>query len=203
MTIARGRPWGEHGPLPPEGVIVRTDAEARAVVETARRADRTPPPIGLLGGDLCRTLGGQGREERLRSDEAIRVPVDLASVLVDGRQFWFVAHLVAVRSWWWGRAVVAMNAAFLGRWNLAPRAHPGDGRLDVLDGDLPLGERLKARSRLPAGLHVPHPAIREQRVRALQIELDRPTPVHLDGVPVGTARFLALRVEPDAVTFVV
>jgi len=64
-------------------------------------------------------------------------------------------------------------------------------------------ERLEARRRLPAGGHVPHPAIAVQRRPAVQVDLDGPTPVWLDGELVGRARRLSVRVEPDAVTCVV
>jgi hypothetical protein len=203
MTIRKGAPWGEPGPLPAHGVTVRSDREARDIVTAARRAGEPIPPLGLLGGDLCRTLGGTGDEARLRSDDAVSFPVDLGSVLVDGRLHWFVAHLVARRSWWYGRVVVAMNAQFLGSWDVAPKSHPNDGRLDVLDGDLPLGQRLQARVRLRSGTHVPHPRIEERRVQTLQLELARPTPVDLDGEPLGPARHLSVRVEPDALHCVV
>ncbi len=77
MTIEKGQDWGEVGPLPDDGVVVRSDAEARAVVTAARRANEEVPPLGLLGGDLCRTVGGRGDEARLRSgggDPADRRP---------------------------------------------------------------------------------------------------------------------------------
>src|SRR5689334_25425957 len=114
MTIEKGRTWGRPGPLPPDGEIVRSDGEARAIVERARRAGDPIPPLGLLGGDLCRTLGGAGDEERLRSPEATTVPVDLGAVLIDGRLHWFVAHLVARKRWWRGHVFIAMNAEFIG-----------------------------------------------------------------------------------------
>src|SRR5258706_5926718 len=106
MTIRKGETWGEHAPLAADGIVVRSDAEARAVVERARRAGEEVPPLGLLGGDLCRTLGGAGDERRLRSSEALTVPVDLGAALVDGRLHWFVAHLVA-RAGWWRRPIHA------------------------------------------------------------------------------------------------
>lgn len=201
--IGTGTAWGEQGPLPPGGVVVRTDAQARAVVTEARRANAAVPPIGLLGGDLCRTLGGRGDEARLRSAEAVRVPVDLGSVLVDGRLHWFVAHLVARRSWWHGPLFAAMNAQWLGGWDVAPRAHPNDGLLETFDVTMTAGERLKARVRLPTGTHLPHPAIAQRRVSAIQVDLARPTPVHLDGAGVGPARTLSIRLEPDALICVV
>lgn len=203
MTIRKGGPWGEPGPLPPHGVVVRSDSEARAIVTAARRANEPIPPLGLLGGDLCRTLGGTGDEGRLRSDGAVRVPVDLGAVLVDGRLHWFVAHLIARRSWWRGRIVVAMNAEFVGPWDVAPRGHPNDGRLEVLDADLPLDERWQVRARLKTGTHLPHPRIDHQHVTAMQVELARPTPVYLDGDELEPATTLAIRVEPGALVCVV
>ncbi|HEX5367231.1 MAG TPA: hypothetical protein VFW63_11300 [Acidimicrobiales bacterium] len=205
MTIRRGQAWGAPGGLPPGGVVVRSDAEGRAVATAARRAGEPVPPLGLAGGDLARTLGGRGDEARLRSADAVQVPVDLGSVLVDGRQHWFVAHLVARRGWWRGRIVAAMNAEFLGPWDVAPRAHPGDGLLDVLDVAAAMGirDRWQARGRLVAGTHLPHPAVTVTRRRAVQIDLGRPTPVWLDGEPIGEARRLVVRVEPDALLCVV
>ena len=203
MTVRKGEAWGAPGALPDHGVVVHSDAEARAVVSAARRADEPVPPLGLLGGDLCRTLGGRGDEARLRSGAAVVVPCDLGSVLVDGRLHWFVAHLVARRRWWRGRAFAAMNAAWLGEWNLGPRAHPGDGLLDTYDGRLPVRQLLVARSRLPQGAHLPHPAISERRARALQVDLGRDLPIRLDGEVVAVGRRLSLRTEPDALTVVV
>lgn len=203
MTIRKGQAWGEAKPLPGDGVVVHTDAEARRVVTEALRANRPVPPLGLVGGDLCRTLGGTGDEGRLRSEVATTVPCDLGVALLDGRLHWFVAHLVARRGWWRGRAWVAMNAAHLGPWNLGPRAHPGDGLLDIADATVPAGERLKVRSRLPQGAHLPHPGIQASRTRAAQVVLERSLPIRLDGEPVGSFRTISVRVEPDALRVVV
>lgn len=202
MTIRKGETWGEPAPLPPDGVVVGTDAAARRVLEPARRARRPLPPIGLLGGDLWRTLGGRRDEARLHGDAAMTFPCDLGEVLLDGRPHVFVAHLVA-RSPGWGRGVVAMNAQWLGSWNAGPRAHPNDGRLDVYRWRLGVGDRLKVRARVHHGAHLPHPSIDEQRTPAVQVDLPRPLTVWLDGERVGSARSLAIRVEPDALRVVV
>jgi hypothetical protein len=188
--------------LPADGVVVRSDAEARAVVTAAKRAGEPVPVLGLLGGDLCRAVGGTGDESRLREGGTL-LPIDLGAVLVDGRLHWFVAHLVARRSWWRGRIVAAMNAQHLGPWDVAPKGHPNDGKLDVLDADLPLGDRWKARARLRTGTHVPHPRIAERHVAALQVDLAPGMRVWLDDELLGEARSLAIRVEPDALTCVV
>jgi hypothetical protein len=202
MTIRKGEAWGVAGALPADGVLVRTDAEARAVVERAKRAGEPMPPLGLLGGDLCRTVGGTGDEARLRSPDAMQLPIDLGAVLIDGRLHWFVSHLVARKGWWRDRIYAAMNAEFLGHWDAAPRSHPNDGMVDTFDVTMPFGERLKARPRLPTGEHVPHRSIKERRVSAAQVDVDG-LDVWLDGERLGPAKTLSIRVEPDALICVV
>lgn len=203
MTIEKGRAWGAPGALPSDGVIVRDDAEVRRLVTEARRAGTAIPTVGLLDGDMCRTVGGRGDVDRLRSDRAMTLPLDLGSVLVDGTIHWFSAHLVARRSWWRGRIVAVMNAQWIGSWNVAPRSHPNDGLLDVFDGDIGVDDRIKARRRLPTGTHVPHPGITQRRVGALQVDLGRPTPIWLDGEKVAEGQHLSIRVESDAYACVV
>ena len=208
MPIAKGDPYGEPGELPEDGLLVRSDAEAAAALSGARRARRPFPALGLLGGDLCRTLGGTGDEARLRSGEATTFTVDLGQALLDGNLHLFVAHLVG-RNRLWTRAYVVMNAQWYSGegwhrdWNLGPRAHPGDGLVDAYDVRLSVGDVLRVRPRLHHGAHLPHPGIGERRVAAVQVDLERPLPVQLDGVPVGRARSLSVRVQPDALTVVV
>lgn len=198
MPITKGSPYGEPGELPAGGVVVQSDAEAGDALREARRRREPFPALGLLGGDLCRTLGGgTGREL-----QGVRFTVDIGEALLDGRLHLFVAHLVA-RTRLWTRAFVAMNAQSLGRWNLGPRAHPNDGLLDTYDSHLPLGQLLPVRSRLHHGAHLPHPGIKERRTAALQVELERPLTVRLDGAGVGAAKVISVRVQPDALTVVI
>ena len=224
MSIAKGRDWGEVGPIPGDAVFAATDSEAAAVVAAARRDGQPAPPVVLTGGDLARTLGTTGGHRpakgpavgaevtdglsaatgarvkaspgRTKPATGTRVWADMGAALVDGRLFWFAAHLVARRSWWRGRVLVVANAAFMGRGNVAPRAHPGDGRLDVLDARLRLGDRIRARSRLGAGTHLPHPDIEQRRVAAAQFDLDPALNVYADGRPLGRAAAISVRVEP-------
>ena len=126
--------------------------------------------------------------------------VDLGAVLVDGALHWFLDHLIARRSWLRGQVLIVANAAFVDNWNIAPRAHPGDGRFDTLEtSTMSLRDRWQARSRLKLGTHVPHPAITTRRVEAVQYDFEQPTPIRLDGRSIGEAQHLSVRLEPDAV----
>lgn len=205
MTISRGRAWGELGPLPDDGVVVRSDREAAAVVARALAEGVEPPPVGLLGGDLCRTLGGRGDDARLQSQDAARLVVDVLLVRLDhGPEQPAVAHVVAGgRSRWFGPWTAVMNAAWVGEWNVAPRAHPNDGIADLVEANPSLGDRAEARRRIRLGTHVPHPDIRIARAKQCQVDLGRTKRVWLDGSLVGRARHITVRVDPDALRVVV
>lgn len=202
MTIEKGKPWGAAAPLPDDGVVVRSDAEARVVLEEARHQGRPYPSIGLLGGDLCRTLGGTGDALRLRSADARTFHIDLGELTVDGRRHLFVAHLV-VTTMTWRRATVIMNAQWIGAWNVGHRAHPNDGLLDVYQADLRLSDLVKVRRRLPSGSFLPHPRIAYRRARETDLDLGAARAIRLDGQLVGGGRRLSVRLVPDALRVVV
>ena len=200
MTIKKGEEWGTVGPRPEGTIVVASDAQARAIVEPARRANRPIPPLYLRSGDLARTIGvvpGAAREETRI------LPCDLGAALLDGRLFWFVSSLVAGEPFRRGRCVAIMNTEWLGDWDIAPRGHPNDGLLDILDMQLSFGQARAAGRRARLGDHLPHPGIEVHRMAAMQLDFPRPTIVRLDGAVVGRFRNLSVRVEPDALTVVV
>ncbi|MDH3707785.1 MAG: hypothetical protein OES57_17090 [Acidimicrobiia bacterium] len=202
MTARRGQDWGGPATTRPD-VVVATDRELGRLLDNARGAGRELGPVGLLGGDLCRTLGGRGDQARLYSDHAIAVTVDIGRADADDHSGWFVAHCIARRRWWGAGSVAVMNAAFLGAWNMAPRAHPNDGRLDVIESSLSAADRWKARRRLPLGTHVPHPDIDQRRVTVGEWTFRRPRSLRLDGHTVGRTRTLRVTIEPDALEVVI
>ena len=211
MTIRPGDEWGAPAVLPEGAPIADSDATLHEIVgRWIRGHDDDGPamgPIGLIGGSLWRTMGQpSGGAERLASG-GTGAPVDVATVLLDGRVGHFVTHLVARRrgplGWWRGPVLVLMNAEYLGDWDVATRGHPNDGRVDLFAGDLSLGDRWKARRRLPTGGHVPHPGITERRVKGHTERLPRGTHVWLDGLPQGPVTDLAVQVRPDALNVIV
>lgn len=98
-----------------------------------------------------------------------------------------------------------MNAQYLGAWDVAPRAHPNDGRVDVVEvaSEMSLRDRLAARRRLPLGHHVPHPRISTRQVRSLTVELEPGERVWIDGIDAGEALRVEIAVEPDLLTVLV
>ncbi|MGB1824394.1 MAG: hypothetical protein ACPHO9_07420, partial [Ilumatobacteraceae bacterium] len=63
-----------------------------------------------------------------------------------------------------------MVSGHIGRYEAAPRAHPGDGLLDVVEVSdaMPLRQRWMALRRSRTGTHLPHPHISMTRVRDLR-----------------------------------
>lgn len=201
MTIRRGEAWGEPVVLSPEVPIVDSDARFGALATAARVAGTAIPEIALRSGDLARTLGGGAADRVVVGATVVRAPIDLLRIRDDGgRTIWCAAHLVARRSWWHGRVVVVANAQYLDGRDVAPRSHPNDGRLDVLDvrPTMSVRDRLRARRRSATGTHVPHPDLLVHQSPAVRLEFDRPMTVWVDGVRWGTTRAVEVEVEPDA-----
>ncbi|MGB3411347.1 MAG: hypothetical protein WBA45_09110 [Microthrixaceae bacterium] len=228
MTIRKGEPWGAPGSLSEESPVVDSDrALARVLEERLPEellAESPPDPadaaepvgrpveVGLLGGDLHRSVGAPSHSvSDLYDGSGMRLPIDVGIVEFEDQgvqtRRLFVAHLVARVSrtggLWLGRTVIVMNGSFIGTANLGPKAHPNDGRLDVVDGRLNFADRRKARPRMATGTHVPHPSLVELRVKQVVLSDDRPFQVRVDGETIGSARELRIRCIPDAAVLVV
>lgn len=201
MPIRKGEEWGDLGRAPRDLVVLTSDAALRSLVERCRRNGDPIPTVGLVGGDLMRSVGGTGDRRRF-DGEVARLPIDAIRIEAEGHDAaWFVAHAEMRRSWLRGEVALAMNGQFLGEWDVAPRCHPGDGRVDVVRvaPTMTVRDRLVARRRLPQGAHVPHPAISIRQCSSTTIEFARPVDVVLDGVHWARAATVTLTVEPDAI----
>lgn len=202
MTIRKGEPWGHPVDADSTDLPIATDDAALAhLVPVAPPGDSSGSAshLRVARGDLHRTLG---LPDDPRS-EPLAYPLDLGFVRCDGGdEHPFVAHVIARHRLWIGPFVVVMNAAWVDDLYLGPRAHPNDGLLDITSGRLPISQLREARRRARAGTHLPHPALSSVRRSEWSIDLDRATPVRIDGVVVGRARRLSVRIVPDAFVLV-
>jgi hypothetical protein len=196
VTIAKGERWGEEVPRPSGLVAAASDAElARLVTDASLELSGGGPPVlTVTGGDLHRALGEPGVR-----DPVMRLPVDALDVVIDGHSRLATSHVIACRTWWRGPILAVVNAGPVGQWNVAPRAHPNDGRFDIVevDASMPLRQRLEARRRLPLGTHVPHPSITMRTATEASWHFARPVTVTVDGVDAGRCSDLTVRVRPD------
>ena len=81
--------------------------------------------------------------------------------------------------------VVVASGQYLRGHDVVPRGHPGDGRAEVQVYAVPRGQRAGVRSRLPQGVHLPHPDITQTTGRRVDVVAGQAAPVGLevDGVP--------------------
>ena len=179
--------------------VVSTDRDLRDWVVWHRGRDQVIRAVGVAGGDLARTCGGGGSTRPV----AAKVTLDAMRVTLDDAEpTWGVAHVVARRQWLRDQVVMVMNAQFYGPFDVAPRSHPNDGKLDVVHVDPAMSrrERLQARQRARRGTHLPHHRLSSQSVAEIDLSFDRRMVVWIDGVRVGSAGRLRVSVEPDAFT---
>jgi len=201
VTIKPGEPWGRQVPVP-DGLVV---ADSDRAVVAALRSD-SGSPVQVVGGDLARTLGAS--VVACPSTRATRneLPIDLVEVVLDGRDpVVACAHVVARSPWyrghWWrGPILAVMNVEFIGDWDIAPRGHPNDGRVEAFEvaPTMAVRARAAARRRLRSATHLPHRDITTRSVRCQQWVFPSALDVAIDGHPVGRASSIGVTVIPDA-----
>lgn len=199
MTISKGGEWGQTVDRPTDLRIAVDDADLARLLD-----DGTGTPTAVSSGDMFRTLGAQAVGERR---ELRAVPIDLVDVTTDSGALPMVAvaHVLARSPWsrggWWrGEAVAVMNAEYVGEFDVAPRGHPSDGRVETFLIDVAMGsrQRLALRRRMRNASHLPHPHIAVRSVRRGEWEFARPLDVVADGQVVARSRRLRIEVRPDA-----
>ena len=159
--------------------------------------------FGSRGGDLARTLGSPPLDDDAPS--VLELTLDLVDVTCDVGRFVACAHVV-VRprwtrgGWWFGPVTVVMNAEFIGDWDVAPRGHPNDGRVEVLQADtaMSLRERLAVRRRLPAGRTSRTRRSPPDRFGKRRSSSNIAWSWRSTGSVVGSSRTSSVRVRPDA-----
>jgi hypothetical protein len=191
MTIRRGEAWGSEIRSAPLLGVASSDADLAAMIV----GDPTGA-FAVSGGDLHRTVGhpAAGR------DVAWRLPIDVLRVRTETSTHIAVAHVTIRRSWWRGPLVFVCNVDHVGSWNVAPRAHPNDGRFDVVTvaAEMTLRDRLEFRRRLPTGRHVPHPAVGVTAATTWGWHDPAGSRVRVDGVDIGTRTSVEITIEADA-----
>jgi hypothetical protein len=162
--------------------------------------------VSLTNGDIHQALGSP-RPVQNQSDCTL-LPIDALQVHVvslDGS----AKHMVASSRVEIGsflspigreRFVCVTNGGIVNGRNLAPRAHPNDGRLDVLtiDSSMTYRHRLIARKKAVTGTHLPHPKISIRQDDAFSAQkLRRGERLTVDGVAIKDWSEVLVTVTPD------
>ncbi len=161
----------------------------------------------MIGGDLARTIGAPARAGASAARPTLsELPIDLVEVTLDGREpVTACAHVVAHSPWyrghWWrGPILAVMNVEFITDWDVAPRGHPNDGRVETFEVAAAMSVRARhtARKRLRTATHVPHDDIVTRSVRSHQWTFPAALEVAIDGHRMGQATSIGVTVIADA-----
>ncbi len=194
MTIEKGAAWGEHIQTPPRIVSVNSDREL---------AQCDPKDfVSLQSGDLFHALGSP--HSVVGSAKCILVHVDALECRVEFNDESFqilAASSVVVGSWWSSSGYLCLtNGGMFGGLDLTPRAHPNDGKWDLLRLSSTMGfrQRMIARRRSKTGSHLPHPEISVQRLSRFSFERNSRTQrLSIDGAMVKHWSTIHCEVLPD------
>ena len=197
MTIRRGDDWGAPGVPPNDLVWFDDDHSAAAAVA------RGTTVLGLRAGDMARTLGAGGSVSSVEFPlDVVRLETSLAGSTTA------LSHVIVRRrlaGWWRGAVTVVMNSQFRRNWDVAPRGHPNDGRVEVFEvaASMSVRQRWAASRRLPTGTHLPHPMITSSSTRHLTLVIPAKSAVEVDGrhwFTTAESTELMVEVVPDAIT---
>jgi len=201
MVIKHGQDWGREDIAPSDLAWASSDSELAACIGEGHRN------VVVTGGDMWRTIGAQSRTVA-GGDSAMCLPIDVMKVELRLDDESLVSKIavstVVLRSpnikggWLRGSLTIAANAQFLGHWDVAPRGHPNDGRVEITQVDEAMGlrQRLTARARLSTGSHLPHPLIQTKSVKNFVwgYEGRSPQVVWIDRQLIGRVRSLSIEV---------
>ena len=203
MTIRRGSDWGRLG-TPPEDL-----PSARSDREIGVRLGDGLTTIRLCGGDMFATLGGSTLESLTPS---LELPIDVMQISFKhsrdselntrlASSHCVLRAINARGGWFRGSSVAVMNAQYLGKWDVAPRGHPNDGRVEVLEVDarMSVRQRMIARLRMKTGTHLPHPDISVKSVSEFTWSGSALT-MWIDGAKIGVVQFVEIQVMKDFAT---
>ena len=204
MVIKNGQEWGSEVPAPQGLCIASSDSELAACIGEGQRN------VVVTGGDMWRTVGAQSRTV-VAGDSAMCLPIDVMKIELRLDDESLVSKIavstVVLRSpnrkggWLRGSLTIAANAQFLGHWDVAPRGHPNDGRVEITQVDEAMGlrQRLTARARLSTGSHLPHPLIQTKSVKNFVWENEGRSPqlLWIDRQFIGRVRSLSIEVCND------
>lgn len=190
MVVRRGQNWGSTGTPDSTTPVAMDDAHASRLIEHGVRE------FVLASGDLARTVGATSPTP---TSSYRRLPIDLMRISLLGTDGYSSRHFsmshCLIRQRFStggvlrGRVSVICNAQYVHGHDVAPRGHPNDGKVEIVDfsKDLSIRQRLLVLRRSRTGDHLPHPMIQVRQV-------SEPTEWNAEGVVVIDGRRIGWRI---------
>lgn len=198
MTIRKGEQWGRRIAMPSHIRHVSSDAEIALCA--------SDDFIALSNGDIHLTLGSPALQQH--ETECTLLQVDALQVLIsftDGSErVSLAASCIEIGRFFSplhrDRFICITNGGIVNSRNIAPRAHPNDGRFDVMtvDASMSIRDRLTARKKALTGSHLPHPclSVRQSDTFSTQRQGHRDV-LLIDGVSISDWTEVSVSILPD------
>ena len=200
MTIEKGKEWGTPTAAPSLRIVAHSDHEL-ALMPLEGVAS-------VVGGDIWHALGKptlktDGVAGTLLSLDALVVTITansssrsvLASSCVQ------IGHWIQVPFFQKAtRYICITNAGVVDERSIAPRAHPNDGKFDVmrLAESMDWRQRLLSYKRAASGTHVPHPLVAiEQSTSIKVVRESRNEMLRVDHMEVSDWESISVAIAPD------
>lgn len=163
MTIEKGKEWGHAIRTPKDYVEVMSDREL--IQNWLLNREQL---FVVRGGDLFRSLGAplcdmSAAMKQLLTVDVMRIEIDYEDTSTDTL---YALSNLQIGSWRSrNRFVCVSNCGFVKDRNIAPRAHPNDGEVEVMkiSPAIDWKQRFQAWRRTRTGTHLPHPNISIER----------------------------------------
>lgn len=205
MTIRKGTNWGQQIARPVDLVTCQDDIAASILITSNLLNLQKLPQIAIRNSNLARALGIDGATDtstKIFSTLFDLIRVDCLTVKSTSVTVFGLGYALLRNSWWHGEIVAVLNESFIGNWDCAPRAHPNDGKLDVVivSSGMKLFQRLLASRRVRSGTHIPHPDITTSQQTYFEAAFGTPKMLVVDGRQISAVKACKFTVIPDAVT---
>ena len=205
MTISKGQEWGRFEERPTDLQVAADDFSAGQLITDQILNLASPPNISITKSGLTRTLGIKNASHR--NDQMLCTKFDVIEAVYTSANSdtatrrCFIGHANIYQKYFLGQIIAILNTSFIGNRDWAPKAHPNDGKLDVveLDGSMSSRQRLTAFRLMKSGSHLPHPKIRYTQKTEYVFIGEKSASMSIDGIRIGSIRRCVFRVLPDAV----
>ena len=194
MTIRKGEDWGSQTTMPNNCIVVADDASAARL--------QPQQTFYVSDGDLHEALGKPrqpvvGQSCHLLAVDAMRYTIQFSN----GEDLTALAiSSITIGRPHRGSFVVLSNTGFYKSRHLLPRAHPNDGKIDMLSlrDSMTFRQRLLFHQKSKISAHLPHPDIRVERVETFtSTRTNAKEPLTIDGNRFHNWSSISVSIQPD------
>ena len=203
MTIEKGKEWGRAIQTPTDYVEVASDR--KLIDHWLLNREQL---FVVRGGDLFRSLGAPLCDMSVATKQLLTVDVMRVEIDYDDASTGTLYALSNLQIGSWRsrcRFICVSNCGFIDERNIAPRAHPNDGEIEVMtvSPTIDWKQRFQAWRRTRTGTHLPHPNISMERGNYGSWTRAGNEVLSIDGAPLSCSggvnwQKICVHVEPDA-----